>query len=100
MKPCWSRSSPFPNQSGRQGSNLPRTAYETVASPLGFGPQKAPCTGLEPVSPARQAGRHTRCVTGRNQSAWRESNPRVRHGEPVPGPLGHRRISNSKGGRI
>ena len=24
----------------------------------------APCTGLEPVSPARQTGRHTRCVTG------------------------------------
>lgn len=26
---------------------------------------EAPCTGLEPVSPVRQTGRHTRCVTGR-----------------------------------
>ena len=36
-----------------------------------------------------------------NKSAWRESNPPVRHGEPVPGPLGHRRTGNpnSKGGR-
>ena len=38
MKPCWHRSSPFPSQSGRQESNLPSTAYQTVASPLGFGP--------------------------------------------------------------
>ena len=38
MKPCWNRSSPFPSQSGRQESNLPSTAYQTVASPLGFGP--------------------------------------------------------------
>lgn len=33
------------------------------------------------------------------QSAWRESNPPIRHGEPVPRPLGHRRFTNSKGGR-
>ena len=28
---------------------------------------QAPCTGLEPVSPVRQTGRHTRCVTGRRR---------------------------------
>ena len=39
MKPCWNRSSPFPSQSGRQESNLPSTAYQTAASPLGFGPK-------------------------------------------------------------
>jgi hypothetical protein len=44
------------------------------------------------VTPASSQGK---------QSAWRESNPPVRHGEPVPGPLGHRRFRtrNSKGGR-
>ena len=56
-------------QSGRQESNLPTTAYQTVAAPLGFGPKKAPCTGIEPVSPARQADRHTSGVTRRNQRA-------------------------------
>ena len=30
-------------------------------------PASAPWTGLEPVSPARQAGRHTRCVPGRSR---------------------------------
>ena len=30
-------------------------------------PDSAPWTGLEPVSPARQAGRHTRCVPGRKR---------------------------------
>ena len=57
-------------KSGRQESNLPRTAYQTVASPPGPRPAgllRAPCTGVEPVSPARQAGRHTRCVTGRKE---------------------------------
>ena len=29
------------NESGRQESNLPSTAYQTVASPLGFGPKSA-----------------------------------------------------------
>src|SRR3712207_218404 len=31
-----------PSQSGRQESNLPRTAQQTVASPPGFGPNQAP----------------------------------------------------------
>src|SRR5215468_11939889 len=59
MKPCWSRSSPFPSQSGRQESNLPQTAYQTVASPLSPRPEEAPYTGLEPVFPGRQPGRCT-----------------------------------------
>lgn len=36
--------------------------------------KSAPCTGLEPVSAARQADRHTRCVTGPQQGR-KESNP-------------------------
>ena len=82
MKPCWHRSSPFPSQSSRQESNLPVTAYQTVASPLGFGPKfsaldgtrtRLACStgrsphplrpraeecpaGVEPAFPARQAG--------------------------------------------
>src|SRR5262249_60632579 len=36
--PAGTASSPFPSQSGRQESDLPSTAYQTVASPLGFGP--------------------------------------------------------------
>jgi hypothetical protein len=67
MKPCWSRSSPFPSQSGRQESNLPSTAYQTVASPLGFGPKRAPCTGIEPVSPVRQTGWHASFITGQRE---------------------------------
>ena len=36
-------------ESGRQESNLPRTAYQTVAAPLGFGPKKGARTeGVEP----------------------------------------------------
>jgi hypothetical protein len=61
------RTAPRDCQSGRQESNLPRTAYQTVASPPGPRPDPAPCTGLEPVSPVRQTGRHTRCVTGRSR---------------------------------
>ena len=59
MRPRWSRSSPFPNQSGRQESNLPQTAYQAVASPLSPRPEAAPCTGIEPVFPGRQPGRCT-----------------------------------------
>src|SRR5262249_30341693 len=76
-------------QSGRQESNLPRTAYQTVASPPGPRPDSsAPCTGLEPVSPARQAGRHTRCVTG-HKSVRRPALPPVHRGRVVPRLLGH-----------
>ena len=53
-----------PAKSGRQESNLPVTAYQTVASPLGFGPNRAPCTGIEPVSPVRQTGWHASFITG------------------------------------
>ena len=84
--------------SGRQESNLPVAAYQTAASPPGPRPDSsAPCTGLEPVSPARQAGRHTRCVTGR-KSVRRESHPPIRRGRSVPGLLGHGH--KSKDGRI
>src|SRR2546422_11344942 len=54
-------------KSGRQESNLPRTAYQTVASPPGPRPAgllRAPCTGVDPVSPARQAGRHPAASQG------------------------------------
>lgn len=54
----------IPCQSGRQESNLPFTAYQTVAAPLGFGPKRAPCTGIEPVSPVRQTGWHASFITG------------------------------------
>jgi hypothetical protein len=57
-----------PTESGRQESNLPGTAYQTVALPLGFGPQNAPCTGIEPVSPVRQTGRHASSVTGQTRA--------------------------------
>ncbi len=42
MRPCWEpSSSPLRSQqSGRQESNLPSTAYQTVASPIGFGPNQ------------------------------------------------------------
>lgn len=41
---------------------LKRQALEPASATLPL----ASCTGLEPVSPARQAGRHTRFVTGRS----------------------------------
>ncbi|VTT97267.1 unnamed protein product [Gemmataceae bacterium] len=41
---------------------LKRQALEPASATL----PSASCTGLEPVSPARQAGRHTRFVTGRS----------------------------------
>ncbi len=101
MKPCWHRSSLFPSQSGRQESNLPFTAYQTVASPLGFGPNISALYGNR-TRLTCSTDRLIRQLHHRaSQSAWRESNPPVRHGEPVPGPLGHRRTWNtdSKGGR-
>ena len=85
-----------------------RRGLSSAALPVCVPCRKAPCTGLEPVSPARQAGRHTRFVTGLRssehpagveparppwesgrlplhhrcvQSAQRESNPHVRHGK-------------------
>ena len=51
-------------------------AHETLLEPLQSIPQ-APCTGLEPVFSARQAGRHTRCVTGQSN--------RKPHQEPTKG---------------
>lgn len=58
--------------------------------------REAPCTGLEPVSPARQAGRHSRCVTGR-KSVRRESHPPIHHGKVAPRLLGHGHISRTEG---
>ncbi len=90
---------PHPSgESGRQESNLPVTAYQTVASPFGIGPKERPVRESNPSHLLdRQAG--TPASSQGKQSAWRESNPPARHGEPVAGPLGHRRIHNSKGGR-
>ncbi len=83
-------------QSGRQESNLPSTAYQTVASPLGFGPNQRPVRESNPSRLFdRQAG--TPAPSQGKYSAWRESNPPVHLGTVVPGPLGHRR--DSKGGR-
>ncbi len=57
MKPCWHRSSPFPNESGRQESNLSSTAYQTVALPLGIGPHERPVRESNPSHLLdRQAG--------------------------------------------
>ena len=97
MKPCWNRSSPFPSQSGRQESNLPQTAYQAVASPLGPRPEEAPCTGIEPVFPGRQPGRCTPASSQGNESVRRESHPPVHRGKMVPGLLGHGH--KSKAGR-
>src|SRR5262249_34347528 len=92
---------------------------ETLLEPLQSIPQSVGPAGVEPafhrvsdgclaarLRPDQSAlyGNRTRltCSTDRlarqlhhraEKSAWREANPPVRHGEPVPGPLGHRRIS-------
>src|SRR5262249_9540779 len=50
---------PVHAQSGRQDSNLPRTAYQTVASPLGHGPnhEQTECpAGIEPAFPRWKRG--------------------------------------------
>ena len=101
MRPCWSRSSPFPSPVGPAGIEPAshRVADDCLAAQPR--PEESPCTRIEPVFPGRQPGRCTPASSQGKQSAWRESNPPVRHGEPVPRPLGHRRITNtsSKGGR-
>src|SRR4051794_4802683 len=55
------------NPHGLAAARFSRPARPTVS---GYLPsiRPAPCTGLEPVSPARQTGRHTRCVTGRSDT--------------------------------
>ena len=74
----------FPGQSGRQESNLPPTAYQTVAAPRGFGPKEAPCTGIEPVSPVRQTGWHPSSITGQNRTSscgWDRTSVGLRQAE-------------------
>ena len=92
MKPCWNRSSPLPSQSGRQESNLPSTAYQTVAEPLGLGPNINALYG-DRTRLTCSTDRLARQLHHRAKSVWRESNPPVRHGQPVPGPFGYRHVS-------
>jgi hypothetical protein len=54
------------SRAGRSRTCL-RTAYQTVAWPLGHGPKPAPCTGIEPVSPVRQTGWHASFITGQQE---------------------------------
>ncbi len=64
-------------ESGRQESNPPRTAYQTVASPPGPRPElERPVWDSNPSTSARQAGRFTRCVTGQGKNVRRESQQR------------------------
>src|ERR1700682_1793020 len=76
-----------------------------ILHPSSFILLKTPCTGVEPVSPARQAGRHTRCVTGPKQGR-KESNPLKRLWRPpaLPGarpcPSGRDRTRTCKGLRL
>ncbi len=88
MRPRWNRLQSIPQSVGPAGVEpaFHRVSDGRLAARLR--PEEAPCTGLEPVSPARQAGRHTRCVTGR-KSVRRESHPPVRRGRSVPRLLGH-----------
>jgi hypothetical protein len=87
-----------------------RQGLSLAALPVCVPCQPAPCTGLEPVSPARQAGRHTRFVTGHQFSErpagveparppWRGGRQPLHHGrvvrpagavgvEPTPGRFG------------
>ena len=72
-----------------------RQGLSLAALPVCVPCRKAPCTGLEPVSPARQAGRHTRFVTGRKFSE-RPAGVEPTH-PPWQGgrqPLHHGRIAN------
>jgi hypothetical protein len=73
-------------QSGRQESNLPETAYQTVASPLGIGPEeKYPAGDSNPsgpvesrsATPAASQGIHgsPRRHRGLHQPGRRELNP-------------------------
>jgi hypothetical protein len=82
-------------QSGKRESNPPRRAHETLLEPLQSIPQsvgpagvepafhrvsdgrlaarlrpeiKAPCTGIEPVSPVRQTGCHASFITGQSSA--------------------------------
>lgn len=84
------------SKSGRQESNLPPNRVSDG------------CLAARP-RPEMSAlyGTRTRlaCSTGRSphplrhracKSAWRESNPLVHLGGVVPGPLGHRRVRNTK----
>src|SRR5262245_32939051 len=88
MRPRWNRLQSIPQSVGPAGVEpaFHRVSDGCLAARLR--PEEAPCTGLEPVSPARQAGRHTRCVTGR-KSVRRESHPPVRRGRSVSRLLGH-----------
>ncbi len=85
------------SQSGRQELNLPLTVYQTVASPLGYGPKINALYGTR----TRLA-----CSTGRSphplrhragKSVRRESHPPVRLGRSVPGCSAT--DTSSKGGR-
>ena len=97
MKPCWSRSSPFPSQSGRQELNLPQTAYQAVASPLSPRPEQAPCTGIEPVLPGRQPGR---CTPASSQGVRVSGGSRTRLSDAAGRCLGCSATdTTSKGGR-
>jgi hypothetical protein len=49
-------------QTGRVERPSPRVSDGRLAARLRL--EKAPCTGIEPVSPDRQSGRHASCVTG------------------------------------
>jgi hypothetical protein len=114
MKPCWKpgssplrntpgrtrtceflhvREAPSPlshgSVSGRQESNLPSTAYQTVASPLGFGPVASALDGTRT---------RLTCSTNRSphplrpragKSVRRESHPPIHLGKVVPWLLGH-----------
>ena len=75
-------------KSDRQESNLPNTAYQTVALPPGPRPEKRPVRDSNPSHLLdRQAA--TPAASQGNQSVRRESHPPLRRGRSVPGLLGH-----------
>ncbi len=93
---------PHPSgESGRQESNLPCTAYQTVASPFGFGPQERPVRESNPShlldrrtgTPASSQG-HEECPAGvapayptRQVGAWAARPRTQKQGRKESNPL-------------
>ena len=98
MKLCWSRSSPVPSNTGRQESNLPSTAYQAVASPLGFGPLVSALYGdrtrltCSTGRPSPQLRHRATSKDGRSRTLWSGFGDRLLSREHV---LGERKGQDS-----